>query len=67
MCLKIRKSTIAKLTPVPGADGQVTYTHFNSSVRRWTLCSSTDGGAKIDTCYLWVEDNGLEVNQHHCS
>ena len=61
-----KQAAIAKLSPVPGVDGQTTYSHFDSSVKRWTACSSAADGAKIDTCYLWVEDNGHEVNQHHC-
>ena len=43
------------------------YSHFDSSARKcWTPCSSAADGARIDTYYLWVEDNGLEVNHHHC-
>ena len=61
-----KQAVIATLTPVPGADGQITYSHFDKSAKRWAPCSSAADGAKIDTCYLWVEDNGLEVNQHHC-
>ena len=47
-----KQAAIAKLSPVPGADGQTTYGHFDSSARKWTACFSAADGARIDTCYL---------------
>ena len=62
--IREKQNAISKLSPVPGADGQVTYSRRDG--RQWSACSSTADGARVDNCYLWVHDNGLEVNQYHC-
>jgi hypothetical protein len=40
-----KQAAIAKLCPVPGVDGQITYSHFSSSAKKWVPCSSAADGA----------------------